>query len=138
MLRKKRSMKNTNHGKPLSMRLGRTGRFIGCTAFPDCGYTRSVDDDGSDARTAAEIIGDRKCPKDDAELVIKHGRYGKFIGCSIYPKCNFIEPLVKPRDTEVKCPKCNKGTILERKSKRGKIFFLVLSIQSVSMRCGMN
>ena len=110
-------------GKPLSIRLGRTGRFIGCTAFPDCNYTRSLDDDGSDARTAAEIIGDRKCPKDDAELVIKHGRYGKFIGCSNYPKCNFIEPLVKPRDTEVKCPKCNKGNILERKSKRGKIFF---------------
>ena len=110
-------------GKPLSLRLGRTGRFIGCTAFPDCGYTRSVDDDGSDAQSAAEIIGDRKCPQDNAELVIKHGRYGKFIGCSNYPKCKFIEPLVKPRDTAVKCPKCAAGTILERQSKRGKIFF---------------
>ena len=109
--------------QPLSIRLGRTGRFIGCTAFPECGYTRSMDDDGSDAQTAAEIIGDRKCPEDNADLVIKHGRYGKFIGCSNYPKCKFIEPLVKPRDTEVKCPKCNEGTILERKSKRGKIFF---------------
>jgi DNA topoisomerase-1 len=109
-------------GKPLSIRLGRTGRFIGCTAFPECSYTRSLNDDGEDDN-AEEIIGDRKCPNDGADLVIKHGRYGKFIGCSSYPKCKFIEPLVKPRDTEVKCPKCNDGTILERKSKRGKIFF---------------
>lgn len=109
-------------GKPLSIRLGRTGRFIGCTGFPDCGYTRSLTDDKDDT-SAAEIIGDRKCPNDNAELVIKHGPYGKFIGCSNYPNCKFIEPLVKPRDTGVKCPKCNSGTILERKSKRGKIFF---------------
>jgi DNA topoisomerase-1 len=106
----------------LSIRLGRTGRFIGCTAFPECSYTRSLDDNG-EPDNAAEIIGDRKCPKDEAELIIKHGPYGKFIGCSNYPDCKFIEPLVKPRDTEVKCPKCSDGTILERKSKRGKIFF---------------
>lgn len=109
-------------GQPLSIRLGRTGRFIGCTAFPDCSYTRSLNDDGDDT-DAKEILGDRKCPNDNAELIIKHGPYGKFIGCSNYPNCKFIEPLVKPRDTEVECPKCHKGTILERKSKRGKIFF---------------
>lgn len=108
--------------KPLSIRLGRTGRFIGCTAFPECSYTRSLNDDGDDT-DAAEIIGDRKCPNDKADLVVKHGPYGKFIGCSNYPNCKFIEPLVKPRDTEVACPKCSKGTILERKSRRGKIFF---------------
>ena len=109
--------------KPLSTRLGRTGRFVGCTAFPDCSYTRSLNEDPEAEAKAAEIIGDRKCPNDEADLVVKHGRYGKFIGCSNYPKCKFIEPLIKPRDTEVKCPKCNEGTILERKSKRGKIFF---------------
>ena len=110
-------------GKPLSIRLGRTGRFVGCTAFPDCSYTRSLEDDAESARADAELIGERKCPEDGADLVIKHGSYGKFIGCSNYPKCKFIEPLVKPRDTAVACPKCHHGTILERKSKRGKIFF---------------
>lgn len=109
-------------GKELSIRLGRTGRFIGCTGFPDCSYTRSLNDDKDDVNEA-EIIGDRKCPKDNADLVIKHGPYGKFIGCSNYPNCKFIEPLIKPRDTEVECPKCCKDTILERKSKRGKIFY---------------
>ena len=109
-------------GKPLSIRLGRSGRFIGCTAFPECAYTRSLDGD-KDAVNAAEVIGDRKCPKDEADLVIKQGPYGKFIGCSNYPKCKFIEPLEKPRDTQVSCPQCKKGTIVQRKSKRGKIFF---------------
>ncbi len=109
-------------GKPLSIRLGSTGRFIGCTAFPECSYTRSIKENTQEAETAA-IIGDRQCPKDGADLVIKHGRYGKFIGCSNYPQCKFIEPLVKPRNTNVNCPKCNIGTMLQRQSKRGKIFF---------------
>ena len=55
--------------------------------------------------------------------VIRHGRYGKFIGCSNYPKCKYIEPLEKPADTEVECPKCHQGTMLKRKSRRGKIFY---------------
>lgn len=109
-------------GKKLAIRLGKTGRFISCTGFPDCKYTRSLQDDVDD-QNADELIADRKCPKDEGDLVIKNGPYGKFIGCANYPKCRFIEPLIKPRDTEVKCPMCNTGTILEKKSKRGKIFF---------------
>ncbi|HIC80748.1 MAG TPA: DNA topoisomerase I, partial [Kiloniellaceae bacterium] len=58
-----------------------------------------------------------------SDLVIKQGRYGKFIGCSNYPKCRFIEPLEKPEDTGITCPKCNTGTMLKRKSRRGKIFY---------------
>jgi DNA topoisomerase-1 len=54
---------------------------------------------------------------------VKFGRYGKFIGCSGYPNCKHIEPYEKPRDTGVQCPQCKKGSILERKSRRGKIFF---------------
>jgi DNA topoisomerase-1 len=109
-------------GKPLSLRLGRSGRFIGCTGYPECDYTRNVNGE-NDAENAKEILGDRKCPNDGADLVIKQGPYGKFIGCSNYPKCKFIEPLEKPKDTQVLCPKCKDGTILERKSKRGKIFY---------------
>lgn len=106
---------------PLSIRLGKRGRFIGCTAYPDCDYTRNLSDDSN--ATEPEIIPDRKCPKCKSDLVIKHGRYGKFIGCSNYPNCKHMEPLEKPKDTNVTCPKCNKGNILQRKSRRGKIFY---------------
>ncbi len=106
--------------KDLSIRLGKRGRFIGCTAYPECDYTRSLD--GDDEKDQ-ELVADRKCPQCESNLVVRHGRYGKFIGCGNYPDCKYIEPLEKPKDTEVKCPKCKEGNILERKSRRGKIFF---------------
>ncbi|MDD5274699.1 MAG: type I DNA topoisomerase [Methylovulum sp.] len=109
-------------GNPLSIRLGRNGRFIGCTHYPECSYTRNLNDDGG-AADESEVVEGRVCPVCESPLVIKTGRYGKFIGCSGYPKCRHIEPLEKPLDTGVECPQCKKGTILKRKAKSGKIFY---------------
>lgn len=103
----------------LEVKLGRRGKFVGCTTYPDCDYTRNFGD-GDDSEP--EKI-DRKCPKCESDLIIKVGRYGKFIGCSGYPDCKHIEPLNKPADTGVQCPECQQGTILERRSRRGKIFY---------------
>ena len=108
-------------GKKLNIRLGRRGRFVGCSGFPDCDYTRNLDEDGEDAEP--EIVEGRQCPECSSQLIIRSGRYGKFIGCSAYPNCKYIEPLEKPTDTGVSCPKCNKGSMLKRKSRRGKIFY---------------
>jgi DNA topoisomerase-1 len=108
-------------GKKLNIRLGRRGRFIGCSGFPDCDYTRNLDDDSDNAEP--EIVEGRLCPECNSQLIIRSGRYGKFIGCSAYPECRYIEPLEKPTDTGVSCPKCNKGSMLKRKSRRGKIFY---------------
>lgn len=107
---------------PLSIRLGRNGRFIGCTNYPECSYTRNLNDDIT-ASDQPEVVEGRTCPQCDSPLVFKTGRYGKFIGCSAYPKCRYIEPLEKPMDTGVQCPKCKTGTILKRKSRNGKIFY---------------
>ena len=103
----------------LAIRLGRRGRFIGCDNYPECDYTRNVNED---ADAEPETV-DRKCPKCEAELIIRHGKYGKFIGCSGYPDCRYIEPLEKPKDMGVVCPECKKGNMLQRKSRRGKIFY---------------
>lgn len=108
-------------GSKLSIRLGRNGRFIGCTNYPTCKYTRNLKDDGPQA--APEIVEGRTCPKCDSPLVIKSGRYGKFIGCSGYPACKHIEPLEKPEDTGVGCPECGKGSLIKRKSRFGKLFY---------------
>lgn len=110
-------------GKPLSIRLGRHNRFIGCSGFPECKYTRSIDEDQAKAAAVSETVEGRTCPQCNSPLVIKVGRYGKFIGCSGYPDCKFIESLNKPADTGVDCPECNKGKIMKRKSRMGKIFF---------------
>ena len=109
--------------KPLVIRLGRNGRFVGCTGYPDCGYTHSLE--GSEGRNNAEpdIVVDHPCPECHSPLQVKVGRYGKFIGCSAYPNCKHIEPLEKPKDTGVTCPSCKVGTMLLRKSRKGKIFY---------------
>ncbi len=107
---------------PLSIRLGRNGRFIGCTNYPDCSYTRNLNEDGASS-DEPEVIEGRSCPACESPLIFKTGKYGKFIGCSAYPKCKHIEPLEKPMDTDVECPQCKKGSILKRKSRNGKIFY---------------
>lgn len=108
-------------GKKLNIRLGRRGRFIGCSGFPECDYTRNLNENAESAQP--EIVEGRACPECNSQLIIRSGRYGKFIGCSNYPDCRYIEPLEKPEDTGITCPKCNKGTMLKRKSRRGKIFY---------------
>ena len=108
--------------KDLAIRLGKRGRFIGCTGYPECDYTQDLGN-ASGEKIEPSIVEGRVCPECSSALHIKVGKYGKFIGCSNYPACKFIEPLEKPADTGVDCPKCNKAKILQRKSRKGKIFY---------------
>ncbi|RLA12842.1 MAG: type I DNA topoisomerase [Gammaproteobacteria bacterium] len=106
---------------PLALRLGKRGNFIGCTNYPDCSFTKNANT--AEQQIEPETVEGRTCPKCDSPLLIRAGKYGKFIGCSGYPDCKYLEPLDKPKDTGVSCPKCKKGSLLERKSRRGKVFF---------------
>ncbi|MFP4199714.1 MAG: DNA topoisomerase, partial [Halanaerobium sp.] len=64
---------------------------------------------------------DEVCDKCGKPMVVKHGRYGKFLACSGYPECKNTKPfLIK---TGVKCPKCEDGELVERKSKKGRKFY---------------
>ena len=109
--------------KPLSIRLGRRGKFIGCTGYPECKYTRNVDGDDAEDKADMEKVEGRKCPKCESDLIIRPGRYGKFIGCSSYPDCKFIEPLNKPEDLGIACPECEPGSMMKRFSRYGKVFY---------------
>jgi len=112
-------------GRPLAIRLGKRGRFVGCTGFFDaqnkCDYTRDLGDGGP--AVEPEKIEGRQCPKCGGDLLVRNGRYGKFVGCANYPGCKHIEPLERPVDTGVACPQCGKGTLLARKSRKGKPFY---------------
>jgi len=57
----------------------------------------------------------KKCPLCGAPLVIKLGKFGKFLACSNFPKCKYTEKIIK--SLKIKCPKCKKGEIVERKTK---------------------
>jgi DNA topoisomerase-1 len=62
------------------------------------------------------------CPKCASPLLIRLGRYGKFYACSKFPKCRYTESL-KENNLGVKCPKCKKGQIVEKRTKKRKIFY---------------
>lgn len=64
---------------------------------------------------------EKKCPKCSAQLLIRVSKYGRFLACSNYPKCKFTQDL--ENSTGILCPKCKKGEIVRRKSKKGKIFW---------------
>ncbi|SDY72576.1 DNA topoisomerase-1 [Evansella caseinilytica] len=61
------------------------------------------------------------CEKCGHEMVYKMGRYGKFMACSNFPDCRNTKPIVK--DIGVKCPNCQEGNIVERKSKKRRLFY---------------
>ncbi|NCX94475.1 MAG: DNA topoisomerase I, partial [Gammaproteobacteria bacterium] len=112
-------------GQKLAYRLGRGGRFIGCTGYPECDYTRNIEaaSESTEPKAAPEIVEGRVCPDCQSALQLRQGRFGKFIGCTNYPKCKHIEPLIKPQSTEVRCPECHEGELMERRSRFGKIFY---------------
>jgi len=105
-------------GKPMQMKRGRFGPFLGCTGYPECRNIRKIAKSGAVAPAPVPI--DEKCPVDGAQLVRRFGRFGEFISCSNYPKCKYI----KQESTGVKCsrPGC-KGDLVVKKSKRGKVFY---------------
>jgi DNA topoisomerase I len=65
-------------------------------------------------------VSDVPCEKCGRMMVIKHGRYGKFLACPGYPECQNAKPIVE--EIEAPCPKCG-GKLLAKKSKKGKKFF---------------
>ncbi len=65
-------------------------------------------------------VTDEKCPVCGAPLVVKYGRYGKFLACSRYPECKFTKPYLEK--TGAKCPKCG-GDLVVRRTRKGRIFY---------------
>ncbi len=110
-------------GKPLAVKLGRRGKFIACTGFKEgCTYTRNIDSSGAEEK-AEPVLSDEKCEKCGQPMLIKDGRYGKYLACSGYPACKNNQPLVKPKGTGVTCPECKQGELAEKKSRYGKMFY---------------
>jgi DNA topoisomerase-1 len=107
-------------GLPMVVRWGRHGRFLACTGFPKCKNTRPLAENGENGQAAEQNVQptDEKCEKCGSPMVIKTGKFGKFLACSKYPECKSARPL----STGIKCP-ADGGDIVERRSKRGKLFW---------------
>ena len=103
-------------GRELGVRWNRYGRFLACTGYPDCRYTRSLD---QEKKAEAKPTG-LTCPSCGGDLVEREGRFGVFISCSNYPKCKYTQPRTVPG---LRCPKCGQGDVGEKRTRRGKPFW---------------
>ena len=92
---------------------GRNGKFLACSAYPECRYTMPVESE-------AMVDIDVACEKCGAPMAVKHGRYGPFLGCTKYPECKSTAPL----PTGVSCPEegCP-GHLVQKRTKRGRVFY---------------
>jgi DNA topoisomerase-1 len=119
-------------GKVLMKRWGKNGQFIGCTAYPDCKYTRDLGISGDEAEDRKPTLTDYDCHDCGAKMMKRWGRNGWFLGCSKYPKCKATRPM----PLGIKCPKCSTGDIIEIKSKgRGRVFYGCSNYNVESIKC---
>ena len=117
-------IKCPNCGKPMVLRIGRNGsQFLGCSGYPECKTMMSLNalsEESLQEQSTEPEICEEKCEKCGSDMIFKTGPYGKYMECT-NPECKHRKPYRK--STGVKCPKCGAGTIVERKSKRGTIFY---------------
>jgi len=73
-------------------------------------------------KEAPEETGEM-CPECGKPLVYRHGKYGRFVACSGYPECKYIPKVEKEETVICKCPKCEEGNIVSKKTRKGKVFF---------------
>ena len=105
-------------GAEMFIKLGKYGKFLSCSRYPECKGMKSIT-----VGEPQEV--DEKCPECNAELVLKKGRFGDFFACSRYPECKYTKSLKnnEKKVLEITCPECGVGKIVELRNKRGQIFY---------------
>jgi DNA topoisomerase I len=108
-------------GQKMVIKWGRNGEFLACPGYPECRNTMNF------RREEGKIVPEKeedvpvedKCPECGAAMVMKRGRFGKFLACTRYPECKGTKPL----SIGVSCPKGCGGYITEKRSRRGRTFY---------------
>ena len=108
-------------GKPMVIKWGRMGEFLACSGYPDCRNTMNFrrEEGKIVPEKEEEVQVDEKCPECGAAMVMKRGRFGRFLACTRYPECKGTRPV----SIGVACPKGCGGQITERRSRRGRTFY---------------
>ncbi|HJU03534.1 MAG TPA: type I DNA topoisomerase [Nitrospiraceae bacterium] len=111
-------------GRMMEIKWGRNGKFLACPGYkddPPCKNTQNFEKlpDGTIKIVAKqEMTTDEKCDKCGSPMVIKTGRFGKFIACSAYPECKTTKPI----PLGVKCPQ-DGGDLTQKRTKKGRTFY---------------
>jgi DNA topoisomerase I len=115
-----------NCGKPMMLRQSARGPFLGCSGYPRCKTVLNTD--GSPVSTEEKpkpVVSDQKCPKCGKPMIERSSAYGKFLGCSGYPKCKTVVQIegaekTVPTIEGIVCPKCG-GALTEKRTRYGPL-----------------
>lgn len=125
-------------GAPLEVRFWKGSRFLGCSRYPACKSTvdlpasvafhyrdkqvlvqESLQIHQAKKKKEARSLSEVRCPECGAPMVLKDGKFGRFYGCSAYPKCKATQPLA----IDVPCPRCGRAMVERYSRKRRKSFY---------------
>ncbi len=112
-------------GSPMVLKWGRYGKFLACSAYPECKNTRQLTGEGGEGiPDVHEDVLKELCPKDGQPMVVKKGRFGPFLACTNYPECKTTKRLVrgaagkleveKLAPIDEKCPECGNDLMWRR------------------------
>lgn len=104
-------------GQKLKIKLGRYGKFLACSGFPDCKHTEPLLEK---LTVPHSLLSGEKCPKCAKKLIVKEGKFGPFLACEGYPGCKFTKNIEVA--AKVPCPTCG-GKLLRKRTRKGKVFW---------------
>ncbi len=107
--------------RKMVIKWGRNGEFLACPGYPECRNTMNFrrEDGKIVPEKEEEVPVDEKCPTCGAPMVMKRGRFGRFLACTRYPECKGTKPV----SIGVTCPKGCGGYVSEKRSRRGRTFY---------------
>ncbi|MDH3973992.1 MAG: type I DNA topoisomerase [Deltaproteobacteria bacterium] len=109
-------------GTNMIIKWGKMGEFLACPNYPECKNTHNFTrDEAGNIQVVVEALEftEENCPVCGNQMVIKRGRYGRFLACSTYPDCKGTKPIT----LGITCPDCGKGEVSEKRSRKGKVFY---------------
>ncbi len=101
-------------GKPMIVKWGRFGKFLSCTGYPECKFSKPLER----PEEKHTHVTNEKCDKCGGNMVVRRGRTGEFLACSNYPTCKNTKSI----PLGIQCPK-DGGDIVARRTKKGRAFF---------------
>lgn len=108
-------------GSQMVTKWGRNGEFLACSRYPECKNTAEfIREITGEIRIKEDSITEEQCSKCGKPMVLKNGRFGRFLACSGYPECK----NTKPFSQGISCPEGGcEGVLLEKRSKKGRVFY---------------
>lgn len=99
---------------------GKLGSFLACSNYPECKNTQDFKkDDQGNIQIVPKEFTDKKCEKCTQPMVVKSGKFGKFLACSDYPNCKFTAAIT----IGVHCPDCAEGELVQKQSRYRRVFY---------------